>query len=286
MNVVLYPALEFRSPDFDLIYAALDDFSPTAIEEDAGCLRAFFASSAGRDAAFRALGDRFAATPVDVPDEDWARRSQENLPPITVGRITIYTSATSRRERHLANHPPTSNPDARIPNPDATPLVIVPSMGFGTGHHATTRLCLAALQDIDLQGRSVLDVGTGSGVLAIAARLLGAAAATGIDIDPDAVQAARDNLRHNPDATRVEFACLDLVDLRGEPVDVVTANLTGALLIRSAAALLDRARPGGILILSGVLADERDAVAAAFAGATILRTSQEGEWVGLTVKKS
>jgi SAM-dependent methyltransferase len=131
-------------------------------------------------------------------------------------------------------------------------------MGFGTGHHVTTRLCLAALQTIDLTGREMLDVGTGSGVLAIAAARLGAARAIGIDFDPDAIQSARENLDLNPDVRHVTFETIDLAARPLPAADVVTANLTGALLVRSAGALLGAVRAGGILILSGIQAHERE----------------------------
>src|SRR5258706_11362791 len=139
-------------------------------------------------------------------------------------------------------------------------IVILPSMGFGTGHHVTTRLCLAALQTIDLTGRVVLDVGTGSGVLAIAADLLGAARVLGIDYDPDAIQSARENLELNPAAGHVVFETIELAARELPTVDVLTANLTGALLIRSAAALQAAVCPGGTLILSGIQSHERDEV--------------------------
>jgi ribosomal protein L11 methyltransferase len=158
-------------------------------------------------------------------------------------------------------------------------------MGFGTGHHATTRLCLAALQAIDLTGRHALDVGTGSGVLAIAAARLGAARALGIDCDRDAIQSARENLALNPAADRVTF---DVVDLEAAPLpvaDVVTANLTGALLVRSSRVLLASVRQGGTLIVSGLQAHERGEVRRAFADADLQWEGDEDEWVGLAVKK-
>ncbi len=199
-------------------------------------------------------------------------------------------------------------------------------MGFGTGHHATTRLCLAALQAIDLTDKVVLDVGTGSGVLAIAAERLGARRASGIDNDQDAIQSARENLEVNPAARRVTFDLGDLtawperngriaphetdgprgfqpietgsperlaLQLRsgqalrpgsGQP-DVVTANLTGGLLVRSASALLATVRAGGTLILSGLLAHERDEVCRAFAPAAVVWEQEEDGWVGLAMKK-
>ena len=88
-------------------------------------------------------------------------------------------------------------------------------MGFGTGHHATTRLCLELLQRIDVAGARVIDVGTGSGVLALAAWKLGAAGVTAVDNDPDALQNARDNIARNGGAGRIEVVQADLVDLAG-----------------------------------------------------------------------
>ncbi|HMB79692.1 MAG TPA: 50S ribosomal protein L11 methyltransferase [Vicinamibacterales bacterium] len=266
-----YAAIDVRTDSSDLLLAIVDDFGPTAIEERDAIVRVFFSTPADRDAAQHALAPRFDVTSVDVDDEDWARRSQENLKPITVGRITVA--------------PPWAV-DALSPEPSALLIVIVPSMGFGTGHHVTTRLCLAALQTIDLTGRVMLDVGTGSGVLAIAADRLGAARAIGIDDDADAIQSARESLELNPDARHVTFETIDL-SARALPLaDVVTANLTGALLVRSAPALLAAVQPGGTLILSGIQPHERDEVRHAFAAAVVCWEREEDGWVGLAVKKS
>jgi ribosomal protein L11 methyltransferase len=158
-------------------------------------------------------------------------------------------------------------------------------MGFGTGHHATTRLCLAALQTLDLADAFVLDVGTGSGVLAIAAERLGAARALGIDHDADAVQSAQENLGFNPVAGRVTFAVDDLQTATLPLADVVTANLTGALLVVSANSLLAAVRSGGTLIVSGLLAYEREDVVRALGGVTVVWEREEDGWVGLAVKK-
>ena len=275
-----YPAIDVRTGDADLLLAIVDDHSPTAVEERDDMVRVFFSATSDRDAARRALVDRFAVTAIDVPDEDWARRSQENLKPITVGRITVAPpwAAVSAQLSALSAKPPASS---------SQPLriVILPSMGFGTGHHVTTRLCLAALQTIDLKGRSVLDVGTGSGVLAIAADLLGAASALGIDNDPDAIQSARESLELNPDARHVTFETSDLAARALPAADVVTANLTGALLIRSATALLTAVRPRGTLILSGIQSGEGDEVRRAFGEGEISWEREEDGWVGLAVKK-
>jgi ribosomal protein L11 methyltransferase len=263
--------LDVAGGETDLLLAILDDFSPTAIEERDGSVRAFFTSADSRDAARAAVSDRYRAEPIEVSDEDWARRSQENLQPITVGRITVVCSVTLQ-------------PPAASPQP--LRIVIAPSMGFGTGHHATTRLCLEALQEIDVAGKRVLDVGTGSGVLAIAAARLGAADALGIDLDEDAIQSARENLTLNPEAAPVRFALVDLTSSPLPAADIVLANLTGALLVRAASTLRDAAASDGVVIVSGLLGDERDAVVAAFQPAKILWQQQEDEWAGVMMRKS
>jgi len=157
-------------------------------------------------------------------------------------------------------------------------------MGFGTGHHATTRLCLEALQHVNVGGKRVLDVGTGSGILAIASSRLGAIDAAGIDVDADAIQAARENLTLNPDALRVRF---EVIDLAGAPLptaDVVVANLTGALLVRQSAALRAAVAANGVLIVSGLQTDERDAVIGALKPAVVIWEREEDSWIGLAMK--
>lgn len=280
---MLYPALDVANVDGELVLAAADDYSPTAVEERDGRLTLFFADRARRDQAHAAIAGRWpqaVTTPREVDDEGWARRPQQNLEPVTVGRITLFP-----------------NPQSLIRGPSRIAIVIEPSTGFGTGHHATTRLCLEALQAIDLAGTFVLDIGTGSGVLAIAARHLGARGALGIDNDPDAVQAARANLQANPGVDEVAFVEADLASWLGAPTpgprpfqphpDIVTANLTGDALVRAVEWLAASMVSGGSLIVSGLLAAERDEVVAAFASTGRLRVAREREedgWVGLTFR--
>jgi ribosomal protein L11 methyltransferase len=275
-----YPAVIVRGAEADLVAALVDDFSPTAIEPRDEDVRVFFASAHDRDAAHRVLIATHDVTPAEISDEDWAKRSQENLQPVTVGRLTIVPNPQSRSQSE-------SQLQAAIGNrQSAICLLIPPSMAFGTGHHATTRLCLEALQTTDLRQKTVLDLGTGSGVLAIAAALLGAAHATGIDCDPDAVQTARDNRDLNPASRdRVAFERGDLAATRLPSSAVVTANLTGPLLVRAASTIAGAVSAGGTLIVSGLLADERDDVCRAYAPMTAVWEREDEGWAGIVMKK-
>src|SRR5437016_984475 len=186
-----YPALDVSARDVDRVLAVVDDCSPTAVEDHDGSFTLYFSSRAERDEAWRTLAREMpfaVSSPREIDDEDWARRSQRGLTPVSVGQLTVS--------------PPWLLPSVAA---GSGTIVITPSMGFGTGHHATTRLCLQALQTLELSGRSVLDVGTGSGVLALAAVRLGAARAVGIDSDGDTIQSANENLALNPDARNVSF---------------------------------------------------------------------------------
>ncbi len=267
-----WPAIDVEpGAQVDLLLAEVDDFHPTAIEEVENRLRIFFTVTADRDRAAHALREKFRASAVDVVDDDWARRSQESLTPITVGRITVAPPWHSRDTSH---EPPIT-------------IVIAPSMGFGTGHHATTRLCLAALQAIDLKGAAVLDAGTGSGVLAMAAVHLGADRALGVDDDADAIQSAVENLALNPGLPpeRITFTVGDFMTLPLRPADVVTANLTGGMLIRASDRLRQVVRPGGILIMSGLQTHERDEVWRVFGGFELAAEADEAGWSTITARR-
>jgi ribosomal protein L11 methyltransferase len=143
------------------------------------------------------------------------------------------------------------------------------------------------LQQIDLAGAEVLDLGTGSGVLAMAAVHLGAAHALGVDDDQDAIQSAVESLALNPGlpAGRILFIVGDLMTMEVPPADVVTANLTGGLLIRAAARLRQALKPGGALIMSGLQAHERDEVWRAFAGLELEAEGEEDGWITFTARR-
>jgi ribosomal protein L11 methyltransferase len=165
-------------------------------------------------------------------------------------------------------------------------ITIVPSTGFGTGHHASTRLCLDHLQAFPVSGLTVLDVGTGSGVLAIAAARLGAADVTAIDVDVDALSNARENVDLNGVGDRVVLREVTLADASslGRSFDLILANLTGGHLMREAPHFAPLAAPGARLIASGFQTDESQDVIRALdlAGWTLATAGAEETWVAGT----
>ncbi len=219
----------------------------------------------------RAIGD--VRTRV-VHEEDWAQAWKAYFPVLRVGRRLVIRP-TWRRHRRV---------------PGDVVLAMDPGMAFGTGLHPTTRLCLAALEPLAdrgaLAGARVLDVGCGSGILAIAALRLGAASALGVDTDPIAIESTTANARRNRLARRLRARVGSLPS--GEPpFDVVLANLIAGVLVPLARGLRDELRPGGTLVASGIFIDREAEVVDAFraAGLAVAARSGEGEWVALEARR-
>ncbi len=230
------------------------------------------------DAADRALGhlQAFELRPIGelrtavVHESDWADAWKQHFPVLRVGR-RIVIRPTWRRHRRAQ---------------DDVVLSLDPGMAFGTGLHPTTRLCLAALEALAdrgaVDGARILDVGSGSGILSIAAAKLGATSVVAVDPDPIAVESTLANARRNAVARRVR-ARRGSVPSGTRPFDVVLANLIASLLVDLAAALAGELRPGGTVIASGIFRDREREVRAAFraVGLDVTERLEEGDWVAL-----
>jgi len=207
-----------------------------------------------------------------LADQDWVRASQSQFAPLQVGRLWIVPSWIDP------------------PEPQALNLRLDPGLAFGTGTHPSTQLCLLWLQAHPLAGLRVLDYGCGSGILAIAAARLGAAAVRGVDIDPLACQAARQNSRRN--SVRAHYTAPDSLTANGAaaPFDVVVANILANPLIMLAPVLLAHLAVDGTLVLAGVLARQAPTLALAYReldprlALSVWRS--EGDWVCLAGRRS
>lgn len=217
-----------------------------------------------------------APTLTPVRTEDWSTSWKVHFKPIRVGTRLLIV--------------PTWEDAASLPG-DLV-LRIDPGMAFGTGGHETTRLCLELLEKIMADGSiglasSLLDLGTGSGILAMAASLLGAGRILALDIDPEAVEVARENLALNEMAEKVECGTTPLESLE-ERFDVILANILAEELVRLAPALAACLNPGGALILSGILAEKEEFVRQGFSGLPFQyqETNRAGEWVAMLYRSA
>ena len=215
-------------------------------------------AAAAADAGLTAAPDYAVET---VGDADWVRRTQAQFAPIRIStRLWIVPSW------HAA------------PDPHAINIRLDPGLAFGTGSHPTTKACLRWLERHVVRGARVLDYGCGSGILAVAAMKLGAGDALGVDIDPEAVAAARANAGRNDAAARF----LDSHAPFDFPADLVVANILAKPLQVLAPVLAAHCRRGGRIALAGILAAQAGAVADAYASGFAMRTVDEDDgWVML-----
>ena len=184
----------------------------------------------------------------EIADQDWTRAWMDRFEPMRFGsRLWIYPHGIE---------PPADDAAAVIVRLD-------PGLAFGTGTHPTTALCLEWLDGADLAGKTLIDYGCGSGVLAIAALKLGAARAIGVDNDEQALTASRDNAERNGVSGKVELYTPE--QLPQQPADVLVANILAGPLVDRAAHLARLTRPGGALALSGILRGQEDEVLSCYA---------------------
>jgi len=203
-----------------------------------------------------------------LEDKDWEREWMQHYHPMPFGR-------------RLWVCPSWLEP----PEPDAVNLLLDPGLAFGTGTHPTTALCLAELDGMALEQACVVDYGCGSGILAVAAVKLGAGSALGVDNDPQALVATRDNaIRNSIPTDALETALpedFDKAAWRGR-ADVVIANILAGPLVELSGTLLDLLKPGGTLLLSGLLQNQASALCSSYADHIELRVASERDgWVCL-----
>ena len=268
---------------------ALDTFSLTTVEDaPIKTVKAYFNADADTEevkAAIEAfLHANGAAFPgfafkspfvTTIAEEDWANNWKEHFKPVRIGSRLVIKPTWEEYEAGAGD----------------IILKLDPGMAFGTGAHPTTKMCLEVLEMIfynegvfrtegqSIKPKMVLDVGTGSGVLSIAAAKFGAERIVAIDIDAEAVVVAEENIALNEALPSIAVSTTPLRDVGGK-FDTVLANILAEELVRLAPELVERVAPGGYLILSGILGEREDFVVAGFGGhgLSLVESRHEAEW--------
>lgn len=236
------------------------------------CLEGLFPDDSDLGPVYRALEDllpdatQMGAEETLVPDTDWVRNCLDNMGAMRFGqRLWV---APHHRE---------------VDAPDAVVIKLDPGLAFGTGTHPTTDLCLQWLDGASLHGQRVLDYGCGSGILAVAALRLGAREAVAVDNDPQAILATRENAVNNGVDALLHCALDTDFDADGD-FDIVLANILAEPLIALAPTLLARLKPGGYVVLAGLLDRQADQVEAAYPGIAWTRNALDG-WTRLAGRR-
>lgn len=249
--------LEIQSDDDELVQSRLYLTASTGSTSGNGTTIAYFDTREDRDAAARSFDD-LPTRSFEAERENWLEKYQQSLEPLFIGKRFIV-----------------------VPDPDMVPhvLIVPQEQAFGTGSHETTSLCIELLESLDLRGKRGLDIGSGSGILALAMHRLGIAKAIAFDNDTDAYGALRDNrMRNHVPLSAMPLFIGSVEALRGGTFDVVTMNIIPEVIIPLLGDVVPRV--ASHLILSGILIVKRDDVVAAAKehGLTLTDERTRGEW--------
>ena len=265
---------------WEIIDPALPDSMPEDVQvhawyEESPSLPSLLDSIQGRLSELSALRSGLGSMKIDsrsVNDNTWTDVWKKYFKPFYAGKHLVVK--------------PTWEPFT--PAPEDRVIEIDPGMAFGSGTHETTGMCLSLLENVISGGEDIIDVGTGSGILAIGAALLGAGHVLAVDIDPDAVKVALENVRNNHVDSIVTVQQGNLLERVSEICDICVANIISDVIIAFAAPLMAHIRPGGLFICSGIVSLRSSEVASALtaAGYEILRTETRGEWTAFLSRRN
>jgi len=265
-----YSALEAEVMEIARIDLIEDEL--LARPRDIGIIHIYIPPEGSPNEAVDFLRERLTAEGIahtigmdSAPDEDWLNNWKKYFKPIPVGNRLLIRPIWEEVSE---------NPDNRIV------LDLEPGLAFGTGTHETTRLCMELLEEAVHPGCSVLDIGCGSGILSVAAILLGADTAVGIDIDPAAVKTAKENARLNKADGKFTAIQGNLTDNAYGQFDIIVSNIVADAIIALSATVQNFMKPGAIWIISGIIEPRLPDVTAALSGSfTPTKTLLENGWI-------
>jgi ribosomal protein L11 methyltransferase len=201
---------------------------------------------------------------TDEPEQDYAELTKKYFRPIQIEGITILAPWNKTRRKGLH-------------------ILIEPGMAFGTGRHESTRLMIKLMNDIDMNGKKVLDIGCGSAILSLYAALLGAKKVLGVDNDEDTVVSARKNIELN-NTPNIEITCSDLLHIKGTH-DIILANIDIRTFRATSPHILTLLRKGGHLVVSGILGRDKKELLSLFGSLSCLRVEQKNAWRGFVFQQ-
>ena len=271
MNYLQFDFATQSTEQSEQLVALLNEQGFEGFEEDENNLIAFIPENKFDDTEFAKVIEMFSSLSYIqslVENVNWNKKWEDNFEPVLVNNFVVIRAAFHQ-----------SIPSAQHE------IIITPKMSFGTGHHATTFLMIQQMRELDFTRKSVLDFGTGTGILAILAEKLGAAKILAIDNDEWSITNASENIRQN-DCSKIIIAQYDSVPIE-EKFDIILANINLAVIISNLKRIVMASHSGTIVLISGFLKENRTEIIAAIEqnGFNHLSTHQKGDWITILAEK-